>query len=300
MNKTLYVILPYFNFLKKKSFDKNLDLFLTNFKKYTNVQIVISEASSDGEFLEVECFKHLKYQTSQILWYKENLINLAIKSLPEDWNYVAWIDRDVEFLEESWVEQTINSLNNFSIIQPWSNITFLDQDENPEFSEKIRVSSVNFALNNFNFDIHFPHPGHAWAANRNFFNTVGFLYDKMIFGGADLIIFDCIFNFLPKFKKNFCLSKQYYSISDKYRNCFKSIKVSFINQKIIHHFHGKIEDRRKIQFKNEKINRDFIYKELNLKEDMFFYREDGLLQLKENFLYIEEIFKQYLLQRAEI
>ena len=65
-----------FNFLKKKSFDKNLDLFLTNFKKYTNVQIVISEASSDGEFLEVECFKHLKYQTSQILWYKENLINL--------------------------------------------------------------------------------------------------------------------------------------------------------------------------------------------------------------------------------
>jgi hypothetical protein len=201
MNKTLYVILPYFNFLKKKGFDKNLDIFLKNFKHYPNVEIIISEASFSDEFLEVNCFKHLKYKTSQCLWYKENLINLAIKSLPEDWNYVAWIDRDIEFLKETWVDETIESLNNFDIIQPWSHILYLNENKNIQSlykNVKDCISACYFILEKSNSSIHTSHPGHAWAANKTFFNRIKFLYDKTIFGGGDLVLIDCILNSLDE------------------------------------------------------------------------------------------------------
>ena len=37
----------------------------------------------------------------QVMWSKEQLINLAIRNLPKDEKYVAWIDSDVAFADDS-------------------------------------------------------------------------------------------------------------------------------------------------------------------------------------------------------
>jgi hypothetical protein len=300
MNDTLYVIVPYFNFLNKQGFDKNLHLSLKNFKKYSNVQVIVSEASYSGEFLEVDCFKHLKYKTSQILWLKENLINLAIKSLPEDWNYVAWVDRDIEFLNQNWVNETIESLNNFDVIQPWSHVLYLNENKDIQCFTQIpkeNISANCFFLKKRNLNLHTCNPGHAWAANRNFFNKINFLYDKMIFGAGDVILVDCLLKFLDE---NANESEIFYTVPKEYKDKYKDIKVSFINGSIYHHFHGDLLKRKAIEIENQKIKRDEIYNLLNMTDDIFFYREDGLLQLKEDNAYIEDIFKKYLLQREEV
>jgi len=41
--------------------------------------------------------RHIQIIAPSIIWMKENLINVAIKRLPQNIEYVAWIDADIEF-----------------------------------------------------------------------------------------------------------------------------------------------------------------------------------------------------------
>ena len=41
--------------------------------------------------------RHLQVKAPSVLWLKENLINIAVKSLPDYIEYVAWLDADIEF-----------------------------------------------------------------------------------------------------------------------------------------------------------------------------------------------------------
>jgi hypothetical protein len=41
--------------------------------------------------------RHIQVIAPSIIWMKENLINVAIKRLPQNIEYVAWIDADIEF-----------------------------------------------------------------------------------------------------------------------------------------------------------------------------------------------------------
>ena len=49
----------------------------------------------------------IKLRTDHEIWYKENLINIAVKHLPHDWKYMAWIDTDLEFQNKDWARETI-------------------------------------------------------------------------------------------------------------------------------------------------------------------------------------------------
>lgn len=40
---------------------------------------------------------HIQVRAPSILWIKENLVNIAVESLPANIEYVAWIDGDIEF-----------------------------------------------------------------------------------------------------------------------------------------------------------------------------------------------------------
>ena len=41
--------------------------------------------------------RHIQLVAPSIMWLKENLINIAIKRLPQNIEYVAWLDADIEF-----------------------------------------------------------------------------------------------------------------------------------------------------------------------------------------------------------
>ena len=40
---------------------------------------------------------HIQLVAPSIIWMKENLINIAIKRLPQNIEYIAWLDADIEF-----------------------------------------------------------------------------------------------------------------------------------------------------------------------------------------------------------
>jgi hypothetical protein len=40
---------------------------------------------------------HIQLVAPSIIWLKENLINIAVQRLPQNIEYVAWLDADIEF-----------------------------------------------------------------------------------------------------------------------------------------------------------------------------------------------------------
>jgi hypothetical protein len=67
----------------------------------------------------------LQLRCHQELWHKENQINLAVRKLPHDWKYVAWVDTDVSWPDKSWAQETLHQLQHYQLVQPWRDCTDL-------------------------------------------------------------------------------------------------------------------------------------------------------------------------------
>jgi hypothetical protein len=63
---------------------------------------------------------HVPVRSKTLVWNKENLLNIGFSRLPDDWKYVAWIDADVQFRKDGWPGETVHALQQYDIIQPWS------------------------------------------------------------------------------------------------------------------------------------------------------------------------------------
>lgn len=71
---------------------------------------------------------HVQLRTRDELWHKENMINLGIARLPADWQYVAWIDADLEFVRRDWVAETIEQLQHYRVVQMFQSAIDLGPD----------------------------------------------------------------------------------------------------------------------------------------------------------------------------
>jgi hypothetical protein len=64
--------------------------------------------------------RHIQLRSPSVLWHKENLLNVAMRRLPADAEYIAWIDADVTFSRPDWVEETLHQLQLYKIVQMWT------------------------------------------------------------------------------------------------------------------------------------------------------------------------------------
>jgi len=301
MSEDLYIILPYFNFLNYKSGIKNLELFVQNFKDYNNVKIVLVEAVYKPE-LQLEnysnqLYKHIKVKAEHILWIKENLINIGIKHLPEDWKYVGWIDRDIQFKNPNWANHCIEELQHSDLIQPWKECLFLDEQGQIKVEEYFNKGSlVNKKILSHCYiscssnpeEPHFKHAGHAWCCTRNFYNKIGMLCDKAIVGGGDGLIVIAI-----EQKHKHPHYRYLGSVLEDYCNKLEGTKIGYINETIYHNHHGSIENRNYLKRYDDLYTLDYTpWEHLT-------YNQDGVLKFTENGRILEEFVELYLLSRNE-
>ena len=140
---------------------------------------------------------HIRVQSFEELWHKENLINIGIAALPADWEYVAWIDADVSFANPNWAIETVQQLQHHMVVQLFSH----EIDLGPR-SEPLQTNSgfaYMYHQNNCNppqgagytpgygKSKHsvFWHPGFAWGARREAIDSLGQLIDFAVLGSAD-------------------------------------------------------------------------------------------------------------------
>lgn len=210
--------------------------------------------------------KHIQLRTWSELWHKENLINIGISRLPPDWEYVAWIDSDVTFTRPDWVNETLNQLQHFDVVQMFSHTYDLATDftiikNHPGFAFRYKTGGFDLDTIVPNLTMtcyegvkklgkkvapYYAHPGYAWAARRKAINDLGGLIDVCVLGSAD---WHMAFALIGRVSQT--LNKDY---SDNYKNFIleweqraeKYIKrnIGFVPGGVLHNWHGKKKDRK--------------------------------------------------------
>ena len=162
--------------------------------------LIVEQAFGRREFqlTSRENKMHLQVRTDQELWHKENMVNLGINYLCQidpDWQYVAWIDGDIQFQRQDIILETAQQLQHFHWVQMFSHA--IDLGPNGEFLKSYNGFMWSY-FNNRSSAPHgagyggyymddkqgFWHPGFAWAARRSAVDRV-MLLDKAILGAGD-------------------------------------------------------------------------------------------------------------------
>lgn len=122
----------------------------------------------------------LRTSKENILWSKENLLNLLERQVPEEFDAIAWLDGDVWFQRLEWYEAVGQALERFAVVQPFSSAIFTAEDgrsagSRPSVAARGWMDSMNF------------HPGFAWAARRSLWREAGGLYEEAVLGHGDTI-----------------------------------------------------------------------------------------------------------------
>jgi hypothetical protein len=144
--------------------------------------------------------QHFQIRSLDEVWFKESMINYAASRLPPDWKYMAWIDADVAFTRPNWVQETLQALQHYHVVQLFSHATDLGPNFEPmntwtsfmyKYHESLKSGApiIPYATKKSYYG--YPmgtdiwHPGFAWATTREAFNMFGRLIDFAAVGSAD-------------------------------------------------------------------------------------------------------------------
>jgi hypothetical protein len=242
----LYVILPYFNFC---GFKRRRDLFIKfveEMRLVKGIRIIISEVIGPAPLPSMKGpMKHLTFETKSRIWLKENLINMAIRHFPATWKYVAWVDADVTFMNPTWVRDTLDELDQYSIVQMFQTAANLGPKGevfkvDKSFGYMYRGSGTPYTKND---RYGFWHPGYAWACTRNAWEQMGGLLDWAILGSGDRhMALALIGRVLDSAPGN--IHENYRTMLREFQHACKGLTLSYVPGTILHHWHGSLENRR--------------------------------------------------------
>ena len=290
----LYVVLPYFNFV---GFKRRRDLFIQFVERYVKtpgLRLVVVEAMGPAALGPLRVHEHIRLTSDSRVWLKENLINLGVKVLPKDWKYVAWIDADLEFLNQNWVQETIRGLQRADVIQLWRTAVNLGpHGEAIKVDKSFAYMFVGSGTGWVASDKYgFWHPGYAWACTRTAFQKMGGLPDWAILGSGDRHLAMSLAG-LGQTSCPGTIHENYKMMLKLYERGLKNFKVSWVDGTIIHYWHGSFTDRRYRERWDILVQNSF-----DPFEDIG-YTDEGLVQLTEKGRRFEKYLDDYFMGRRE-
>jgi hypothetical protein len=244
--QVLYVVLPYFNFCGFKRRRELFIEFVERMRWVKGIQIVISEVVGPARLPHFKGVrKHLTFETSSRIWLKENVINMAIGHLPATWKYVAWIDADVTFLNRNWVQDTLDELEQYNIVQMFQTAINLGAKGevfkvDKSFGYMYRGSGTPYTKSD---RYGFWHPGYAWACTHEAWHQMGGLLDWAILGSGDRhMAMALIGKVLDSAPGN--IHENYRAMLREFQHSCKGLTLGYVPGSILHHWHGSLENRR--------------------------------------------------------
>lgn len=262
----LWVVTSYFNPCKYR---KRLDNF-KSFRRHLNAPLLLVELEKSGRFelssKDADIVLHL--QGEDCLWQKERLINLGIAALPSHVKFVAWIDCDLIFENENWVEQTVRKLERGAgMVQLFSSIMHQSKQQSQDNilenhapsnvmheigmakyligGGELRIDSVGRFSPDSDEVMHEirPAPGHAWAAPIDR-QTSRQVYDAHILGGADRVEVEACFNRIEEYGNFRQLTDAHDRHLQKWAASRQARHLDYIEGRIFHLWHGDFTNRQ--------------------------------------------------------
>lgn len=201
----MWAICAYFNPLgfrqrwaNYKYFREHLCLPLLTVELSTNDNFQLR--AGDAEVL-------LQFRSPAVLWHKERLLNIALQNLPHSCDVVAWLDCDVVFESDKWVDTGLRALSRRrdSLIQPFDRLIDLQAQQLPitpapivealgvsgrssvaALLESGQASSTAVCGSGTSLGLGYS-AGHAWMAERTTIERHGF-YDASIIGSGNKLM----------------------------------------------------------------------------------------------------------------
>ena len=137
---------------------------------------------------------HVGVRAESWAWSKENLVNLAIARVPQA-KYICWHDADVWHRRDDWAVKTVEALQHYHMVQPWSDAYDLGpHDEHMahylsfcrqyvEGKPLVPGADKWWTFNGGPYD--YPHSGYCWAAKRSVLDWTGGLFELGGMGSGD-------------------------------------------------------------------------------------------------------------------
>jgi hypothetical protein len=171
------------------------------FRQRLTVPLVTVELSFDGRFQLQPRDADVLVQLAggDVMWQKERLLNVALKSVPGDCDRIAWVDCDVVFDSDDWAERASRALHDLVLVHLFQERSDLPPDalldqrcpqhailKGPSMVHMIATGEARpDDLTNPGFRPEKPWPcGLAWASRRDVLEQHG-IYDAYILGGGD-------------------------------------------------------------------------------------------------------------------
>ncbi len=312
INDTLYVITPVYNPKRYRSRWKLYKEFEEEVLSRNQAHLITIECTfgkREKVLVENPFPKHtiIHVVTEHELWLKENMINIAMQHIPENWNYVAWVDCDIKFARPDWVGETLQQLQHYDFIQMFSSAVDLSPNYEIIKYHKGFIHCYKNGIPNLKKDScdsytdetpqgAYWHPGFAWAARKTAINHVGGLVDWAILGGADMFMAYALVGQLVGKMMPTSLGKTGVRLLKEWQNrCERHIKrnVGYMDGLILHYWHGKKSDR-KYQDRGQILINTKFDPELDIKRDW-----QGIYQLTDRNFELRDGIRNYFSQRNE-
>jgi hypothetical protein len=158
----------------------------------SGVQVTIVEcAYGDRPFdlIDLPYINHVGVRSKTLVWNKECLLNIGMSRSPSA-KYLAFFDADIRFRKPGWAAETVHALQQYDVVQPWSDCYDLGPDDDHLHTHRSfcrlwadgrPIMQGPNALDGYQFG----HPGYAWAFTRQALDWVGGLVETAELGAAD-------------------------------------------------------------------------------------------------------------------
>ena len=154
--------------------------FVDGLGEYSSMLYTVELAFDDQEFSLTGLDNLTQLRSNSLMWQKEALLNIGIsKVLSDGYEYVSWLDADIEFKNNGWYENIVSAVQSHNLVQVFQKIKRYNDDSNFQIM-KSTVASIG---------CNSPATGFGWACKSSFFSDGFGLYDKCIVGGGDTLIY---------------------------------------------------------------------------------------------------------------
>jgi hypothetical protein len=232
--------------LPRKHFLATLEM-LKKYKERFGFEVIVSQVIAPWQkTLPVpEEFFSDHYITDHVLFYKDNLWNLATTRTTNT-NFV-FLDADVYFENDDWVERIMSALGRYEIIQPFETCAWLT--ENGKRIECEKQSAAVALSKNKRVDNRKYHVGFGWGCTRDGWDKIGGWFDANASGSNDTgtaLAFER--------EGNTSWTRRWYDLIGEsspawreYRENVQAKKVAIgyaEGNRLLHRWHGQFKDRQ--------------------------------------------------------
>lgn len=123
----------------------------------------------------------LVYESADVMFFKENLWNLAAKATDAD--KLLFLDTDLTFTDPHVLEHANELLDQVDVCQPYGTAVWHAQDGSVTHARR----GAAFALSRgYEPSTRYYHPGFAWGMTRRAYEFIGGFFDLHVLGGGDI------------------------------------------------------------------------------------------------------------------